>query len=307
MGFAVVIPTLNAAAFLDALIPAILAQTAQPDALLIIDSSSSDDTVARFAQAGATVHTIAQSDFDHGRTRRLAVDMLADADLIIMMTQDAIPASEDAFARLVDAFSDSQVAVAFGRQLPRRQASEIESFARQFNYPEQSYVRGFADRDRLGIRTMFCSNSFAAYRAKALRAIGGFPDAYFGEDQIVAGKLLIEGWRLAYQADAPVRHSHGYSIGEDFRRYFDIGVFHGSNPWIRQTFGGSHGEGVRFALAEARHLWRHAPHLVGSALLRSAAKFTAYHLGKRHEVLPTSLRARLSLQPAYWRRQAMRA
>lgn len=303
MGFAVVIPTLNAARFLDALIPAILCQTAQPDTLLIIDSSSSDDTVARFKEAGAVIKEISRSDFDHGRTRQLAVDMLPEAQVVIMMTQDAIPASPDAFTNLLAAFSDAQVAVAFGRQLPRQEAGVIEGFARHFNYRTESYVRDLTDRERLGIRTMFCSNSFAGYRVTALREVGGFPAAYFGEDQIVAGKLLLAGWRLAYQANACVLHSHGYSIGDDARRYFDIGVFHGSNPWIRRSFGGSHGEGIRFVFAELSHLLGCAPHLIGSALLRSAAKFLTYNLGKRHEVLPWSLRVRLSMQPEYWRRR----
>ncbi len=48
MRCALVIPTRNAGAHLDRLLPALAAQRRQPDSILVVDSRSSDDTVERF-------------------------------------------------------------------------------------------------------------------------------------------------------------------------------------------------------------------------------------------------------------------
>ena len=83
------------------------------------------------------------------------------------------------------------------------------------------------NRKRFGIKTVFVSNSFAAYRRRALMQVSGFPvDTVMNEDTYVAGKMLVSGWRIAYCADAQVFHSHDYSFLDDFKHYLDIGVFH---------------------------------------------------------------------------------
>jgi rhamnosyltransferase len=301
----VVIPILNAGPYLEALLPALAEQGLDPRQFLIIDSESTDDSCAAFRAFGATVIGIERQTFNHGGTRQRAVEMRPDAEVIVMLTQDAIPQTVDAIARLVDAFDDPQVGMAYGRQLPRITARGIERHARLMNYPPGSETRALDDRLRVGVKTIFCSDSFAAYRASALGAVGGFPeDAFFAEDQLVAGRMLIEGWRIAYRGDAEVIHSHGYSILEEFRRYFDVGVFHGRNRWLIDTFGTAEGEGLRFIRSELRYLARHDPAQLPSAMTRTFAKYAGYKMGAREAKLPNRWKQRLSMQPFYWRRQA---
>ncbi len=298
----IVIPTLNAAPHLPALLPALARQGIAPERYLVIDSQSTDDTREAFRSFGATVVEIDRSTFNHGGTRQRAVEMRPDADVIVMMTQDAIPQRDDAIMRLVDAFSDPQVGVAYGRQLPRTVARGIERHARLMNYPPQSAVRGFQDREQTGVKTVFCSDSFAAYRRSALHSVGGFPeDAFFAEDQLVAGRMLIDGWRIAYRGDAEVTHSHGYTLVEEFRRYFDVGVFHGRNRWLIEAFGAAEGEGLRFIKSEIAYLARHDPFQLPSAIVRTFAKYAGYKMGSREARLSTRWKRRLSMQPFYWR------
>ena len=85
----------------------------------------------------------------------------------------------------------------------------------------------------IGIKAAFLSNSFAAYRRSALESVGGFPsDTIFGEDTFAAAKMLLNGWKIAYSAEATVYHSHNLTFIEEFRRYFDIGVFHSREKWF---------------------------------------------------------------------------
>ncbi len=299
----VIVPTLNGGRLWEEWLEAFDRQSLKPDSRLVIDSSSDDDTAALARRHGFDVHVIPRAQFNHGGTRQFGIDRLPEADIIVFLTQDALLAHPDALARLVEAFADEQVGAAYGRQLPHRGAGPIAAHARLFNYSSDSSVRCLGDRTRLGIKTAFLSNSFAAYRRSALTGVGGFPaNTIMNEDTYAAGKMLLSGWRIAYCADAQVRHSHDYGYRDEFRRYFDVGVFHASAPWLRQTFGAAEGEGRRFVLSELRYLGRHATWLIPSALARTGLKWLGYRLGASlHQVLPLNLNRRLSTHRAYWR------
>ena len=296
----VIIPTLNAVADLPGLLPTLLSSV-PAESVVLIDSSSTDQTVKMAIGAGLRVRSIPRREFNHGATRQLGVDLLDDADILVFLTQDAILVDADALRKLLSAFDDPQVAAAYGRQLPRQGAGTIEAHARRFNYPSESAVRTFEDRERLGIKTIFISNSFAAYRRTALMEVGGFPsNVIFGEDTVTAGRLLLKGWKIAYVAEAEVRHSHTYTCLQEFRRYFDIGALHVRERWLRENFGQAGGEGRRFVISELKSLWHAAPWLIPSALIRTGLKLTGYRLGRIEHRLSPALKRKLSMHKEFW-------
>ena len=298
-----IVPTLNAGSLWVSWLKAFEQQTRKPDCLLVIDSSSSDSTVALARTQGFDVQVIPKSEFNHGGTRQFGVNVLSSMDIIVFLTQDALLANPDAIERLLAAFADEQVGAAYGRQLPHRNAGPIAAHARLFNYPAESQLRCLEDRTRFGIKTVFISNSFAAYRRSALMQVSGFPiDTIMNEDTYVAGKMLVSGWKIAYCADAQVFHSHEYSFLDEFKRYFDIGVFHTRTSWLQQTFGGASGEGFRFVISEMRYLMKHAPWLIPSAVLRTGLKWLGFKLGALHQGLPQAIRRCFSLHKTYWLR-----
>ena len=303
--FGLIIPTLNATRWLPALLPALAEQRAQPSRFVVIDSSSDDETAATFRRAGAEVVMINRADFDHGHTRQLALEHIGDLPLVILMTQDALPEGPATFANLLNAFDDPQVGIAYGRQLPRREAKAIEAHARLFNYPETSARDSRETLVTRGVRATFCSNSFAAYRVGALRQAGGFPaNCIFGEDAIVATRMMLAGWDKAYAADAKVYHSHSYSLKQDFQRNFDVGVMHADYAELWHQFGIPSREGSRFVKSELAYLLRHDPLAIPSAVARTALKLTGYTAGQMYRSIPNGPRLALSMNKAYWRRQA---
>ncbi len=298
---ALIVPTLNAGPQWREWIEAVGRQTLRPVRVLVIDSASTDDTPRIARDAGLDVLAISRAEFGHGRTRQLGVERTAPADFLLFMTQDAIPAKDDAFEELLKAFDSSKIAAAYGRQLPHPGASAIAAHARAFNYPAEAAVRSMADAPRLGIKTSFLSNSFAAWRRAALEAVGGFDrETLVNEDALAASRLLLDGWGIAYRPSAEVFHSHDYTPAQDFKRYFDIGVFHRQNPWIRERFGKAEGEGGRFVRSEMAYLSKRAPWLVPSALSRTALKWAGYRLGVAHRALPPGLVRRMSQYPGRW-------
>lgn len=273
---------------------------------LIVDSCSNDHTNFTSLPEDFRRVQIAAKDFNHGGTRNLALSYLpSGTDVAIFMTQDALLADPHALSRLVAVFDDPSVACAYGRQLPHADATPIAAHARHFNYPDQSRTIRFEDKAHLGLKACFLSNSFAAYRLSDLQAVGGFPsDVILGEDMSVAARLLMAGKQVAYVPEACVFHSHNYSMGQEFRRYFDTGVFHARSPWLLQAFGSAGGEGLRFVKSEWAYLWQHAPTWIPSAIIRTACKLLGYRLGRLEAWWPLWLKKRMSMHTAYWRQAA---
>jgi rhamnosyltransferase len=298
---AVIIPTHNAARHWTGLYDGILRQRINPQQVLIIDSSSSDGTVKLARDAGFRLVQIDQRDFDHGGTRQLAVQHVPEADILIYLTQDAIPSDGEAFANLLAPFSDPEIGAAYGRQLPRPGSGPLEAHARHFNYPPVSAIRTAESRKTLGFKAAFASNSFAAYRRTALEHVGGFPSgSIFAEDSIVFARLQLAGWKTAYAADAAVIHSHAYTLREEFSRYFDIGVFHARETWIEREFRTPYGEGRRFVLSEMRYLLPKHFYLIPWAALRTALKMLGYKFGRAEAYLPLAVKRTLSMHKNFW-------
>jgi rhamnosyltransferase len=281
MNIALIIPTLNAASLWEALLSGIRRQSLAPDEVVVIDSSSTDGTADRARAAGFSVIEIPRSVFNHGGTRQVAALAVPAADILIYLTQDAVLHGAESFRRLVGTFAEPAIGAAYGRQLPRQQASAIEAHARIFNYPPVSHVRSWDSRAALGFKSIFFSNTFGAFRRSALMSVGGFsPDANFGEDSLAVARLHRAGWKTAYVADALVEHSHAYSLAAEFRRYHEIGVFHERERWLVEEFGSAAGEGRRFVQSELRYLSAHAPLQIPSAMLRTLTKYIAYRAGR---------------------------
>jgi rhamnosyltransferase len=298
---AVIIPTCNAAKHWKNLSRGLSRQGLSADHVLILDSSSEDGTRELAAAEGYRVFQIDRCAFNHGGTRKLALELVPWAQVVVYLTQDAVLATDDAVDLLLTAFEDRGVAAAYGRQLPRPEAGPIEAHARLFNYPLQSDVRDYESRYTLGIKAAFLSNSFAAYRVNELREVGGFPsEVIMAEDAMVAGRLLLAGWKTAYVAEAQVYHSHPFSIGEEFRRYFDIGVCHRREAWFRERFGKVGGEGGRYVMSELSYLMRHRPSVLPVALLRTVSKALGYQLGLRGSSVGRKWSRRLSYHKSFW-------
>ena len=301
MNVMVIIPTLNAGDDWPLLCSALVANVG-PQSVLIVDSESTDETRRLARAAGFRVHEVLRTEFNHGRTRQLAAELVPEAEIVVFLTQDAVLADATAISSLIKVFDDRKVAAAFGRQIPHSDAGPLEAHARLFNYPTQTNIRTLGDKDRLGFKSIFISNSFSAYRRDALMDVGGFPpDVIFGEDTVAAAKFLLAGWKIAYVAEARVYHSHSYTWAQEFRRYFDIGVLHAREGWLLKEFGSTSGEGWRFVRSELRYLWPTYWWFIPSSLIRIALKLIGYRLGRNESSLNVKWKQKLSMNRLFWR------
>lgn len=245
---------------------------------------------------------IEPDQFDHGGTRNMGAGM-SDADIVVYMTQDAIPVDEKLIGTFAKIFEENpDIGIAYGRQLPREECNIIERYTRRFNYPEKSLIKTKEDLPRLGIKTFFCSDVCAAYRRNYLLSAGGFEDpTIFNEDMIFAGKRIYAGDKVAYVAEAKVIHSHNYTGRQQFHRNFDLAVSQTQHP---EVFEGvpSEGEGIRMVKATAKYLVRNGyPWKVFMLVYQSGCKYIGYFLGKRYEKLPMWLILKCTSSRKYWK------
>mgnify|MGYP002638543137 CR=1 FL=1 len=276
-------------------------QTIKNISLLIIDSGSNDKYKNEIKDMNCLVKKIDAKTFNHGGTRQMGADMFPDKDIYIYLTQDAILADEYAINNIVKVFDNDNIGCAYGRQLPHKGATIFAIHARLFNYKNKSYIYTIKDKEKYGMKTAFNSNSFAAYRRKALKDVGGFPtDTILSEDMYVTAKMLLKNWSVAYCAEAKVYHSHNYTIWQEFKRYFDIGVFHAREEWIREVFGKAEGEGINFVISEVKMLIKNNPLLLFDMFFRDAMKFLGYRLGIKEKYISVYIKQKISMNKKFW-------
>ena len=217
----VVIPTLNAGKTLKEVLSALMKQDYTIEKILVVDSSSVDETVEICLEyENVLAISIPKEEFDHGRTRDMALRQ-TESELVVFLTQDAVPADETFVSKLIAPLSDCSIAVSVGRQLPNRNATRTEALVRNYNYPPISSVRTAEDIPRLGIKAFFSSDSCAAYRRDVYLQLGGFDyPLKSNEDMFFAARALRNGYRVAYTADACVYHSHDFSLREQYERNY---------------------------------------------------------------------------------------
>ncbi len=297
----VIIPTLNAGEHLSRLVRDLRRQGMPPLEIIVVDSSSQDGTPEEARRLGCSVRVIQREEFDHGAARNLGAG-LSSGGILVFLTQDALPAHGGFLRTLTQSIRTGAASAAYARQLPQPGARPSEAFLRHHNYPLQSEIRSSGKTPRR-LRDLMFSNAASAIDRKVFVKQGGFAEGLpTNEDMLLCARLLERGEKVAYEADARVFHSHSYGLGEQFRRYFDTGVFMAQN---RQDLGCTPGagDGARYALDLLRFLLSNG-HLAHApwALAEVGVRFFGYHSGLRWNWLPAGMRRFLSRNPAFWQR-----
>ncbi|MEK0205832.1 glycosyltransferase [Klebsiella michiganensis] len=302
MKFYIAIPTYNGGKVWQTAASKIKKYAPPNTFIQVIDSSSSDNTVSVAISNGFDVLTIPGNEFNHGGTRNLAVKKFKDDyDVVIFLTQDAIP-HPDFVENILLAFENKDVVCAYGRQLPHTNANPLAIHARSFSYPEKGYIAEKEDIRNMGLKTFFMSNSFSAYRLSAFNELKGFPEnTILCEDMFFTAKSVLAGYKVAYVSDAIVKHSHNYTPIEEFKRYFDIGVFHTDEPWIRENSGGATGEGRKYIFSEIKYLLLKNPLWIPYACINNFMKIIGYKLGQKYKFLPRKFIKKFSMHKRYWK------
>lgn len=299
----VMIPTYHSDDKLNRLLTMLYRQTIKPNRVLILHTQEypgQEQPLPVIEGSNITVIPIDKKSFDHGGTRKYGAT-LSKAEILMFMTQDAVPENETLIEELLKPYEDPMVSATYARQLPDEQADLLERYTRSFNYPKHSRVKSKEDMEELGIKAYFCSNVCATYRNSVYQKLGGFVDkTIFNEDMIMAAKMLESGYKIAYSAGAMVVHSHNYSYLQQFTRNFDLGVSHNQYKEIFQATK-SESEGIKLVKSSIRYLIKKKKYLlIPDLILNSGFKYLGYQLGKRYDKFSMDFVRRCSMNKGYW-------
>lgn len=292
----VVIPVKNGGADLARCLAGIAAQDVEEEVeVVVVDSGSTDGSLERARAAGAVVHEIPPEEFGHGRTRNLGVQ-LARGETVVFTSQDAVADDAGWLAQLVAATrARSDVAGAYGRQLPHPDARPPERFFLDFMYGPEARVQRLDPRAELTFETTLFSNVNAAIPRAILERYPFRDDLTMSEDQEWSRRVLRDGFSLVYEPLAAVRHSHAYTVRSAFRRFFDSGVS-AEHAYVEgdESRAALRRAGARYAQEELAWLWRSGRRRwIPYTVVYELGKFAGLQLGLRHHRLPRSLVRRL--------------
>lgn len=239
---AVIIPTWNGGELLRDVLSAVVEQkTDWLYEVMVIDSGSSDDTIAivnEFAEHGVRLHQIPNSEFQHGRTRNVAISMTS-AEFVAILTQDSMPANSNWLANLIKAFDQGEhVAGVFGCHCAYPDASAFvrNNLDEHFRYYDQkphlahwnitpeAMEWGSVNHQQW---LHYYSDNNSAMRRCVWEKIP-YPEINWGEDQVWAWEIIKQGYQKAYANDAVVFHSHNLSETEQSKVSMIEGDF-----WLR--------------------------------------------------------------------------
>lgn len=299
----IVIPVKNGGADLVRCLEAIARQRIdEPVEVVVVDSGSHDGSPERARAFGAEVHVIGADEFHHGRTRNLGAK-LSSGDTLVFTSQDACAVDDLWLAQLTAPLhKDDSVAGVYGRQLPHEDATPPERYFLNFLYGPDTRVQRLRDGDELSFEATLFSNVNSTMPRDVWERFPFAEDIVMSEDQEWSRRVLRAGKSIAYEPRAAVHHSHTYSVGGALRRFFDSGAS-AERSYVdgAQSTRALWKAAARYARGEVEWLWvtgqrRWIPY----AALYELAKFTGLQLGRRHYLLPTALKTRISGYPRHW-------
>jgi rhamnosyltransferase len=302
----VVIPVKNGGQDLRRCLAAIRAQVLDDAVeIVIVDSGSTDDSLSIAAEYGAEVIEIPPESFNHGAARNLGADR-ASGDVLVFISQDAYPVDDHWLVRLAAPLREQGVGGAYGRQLPHDGATPPELFFLGFLYGEQPRRQRAATADLLSMETTLFSNVNSAVVKAVWDRYRFVDDIIMSEDQEWSRRVLLDGYEIVYVPDAPVRHSHNYTLTSAFKRFFDSGASsdRAYMAGAQESKRALRTAAIAYARGEMEWLWRTGQRRwIPYAALYESTKMVGLVCGANHKRIPLALKRKLSALPSYWENQ----
>jgi rhamnosyltransferase len=252
---------------------------------------------------GAIVREIPAHEFNHGSSRNLGA-AASSGEVLVFISQDATPLSERWLELLVAPLRDQpQVAGVYGRQVANEDATPPERYFLGFLYGPSPRVQRAAGVNELSMQTTLFSNANGTIRRSLWERFPFVEDIIMSEDQDWSRRALLDGWTIVYEPQAEVRHSHAYTLGSAFRRFFDSGAS-ADRAYLAGEAASSRvlrAAAVRYARGELGWLVRTGQtRWIPYTVFYELAKGAGLMLGAHHRHLPLALKRRMSALPDYW-------
>lgn len=258
----VVIPTYNAglqfSLMLDKLNHQKLAGLLE---VVVVDSGSTDGTIEIAEKYGTKLVKIRHEKFSHSYARNYGVEK-SDGNIILFMTQDALPIGEDWVAKLIEPIAEKKaVAVSVKEQCPESTELFYKVSSRVFYHylgvgneikfnaiKEGEHLSPEQLRKRAQLSDVTCAIDRSTFELYHYRY-------EFAEDLDMGVRLLKDGYTIALNGEINVLHGHTRSYGYYLKRSLVDALSIGKIiPGLEFGYDSVHNVALRiYSAAEATH------------------------------------------------------
>lgn len=199
--------------------------------ILYLLTESNDNTEKILKNLNLNYKKIKVADFSHSLTREEAI-MTSNADIVALITQDIVIEDELWLYKLVKNIGKDKIAAAFSRQITKY--NNIEKYTREKNYPNVSRIVSKKDINKLGLNTFFFSDASSALDVNIYKKLNGYDNKKLpiSEDMYYAYKVIMNGYKISYESDSIIYHSHNFKLKELYKRYKLTGEFFKENSYL---------------------------------------------------------------------------
>jgi len=203
------------------LFEALRRQKVQDFEIILVDSGSTDKSVAIAEKHGVRVVHIRPEDFTFGRSLNYGC-RAARGEFLVLLSAHTLPMHEDWLDSLLRPFDDAQVKVCYGKQRGGAQNKFSECCLMQSWFP---------DEDLVPQDDYFCNNANCAVR-RADWEQRPYDETLTGlEDLAWAKAAVMEGGLVAYVSGAGIYHIHEENWEKVRKRYYrEALAFHDIEP-----------------------------------------------------------------------------
>jgi len=292
----IILLTLNAGEKFRKVLKAVFNQTYNNFEVIIIDSSSIDNTLEYVKRYPIKIFKIPRSDFGHGKTRNLGAK-LARGRYLVYLSQDAIPTDNNWLANLLVNLKIENVAGVFGRQIPNMTANLLDFFNYNEDYPN---IRKNISIQNFKQNNVIFSDVNSAVKKSIILKYPYPNNVPVSEDWGWALGIIKKNYKLIYEPTAAVIHSHKFNLINTFKVYFDMGVsFSQIYQYENSTYLMLNNKRrfinrIKYLIKNCKYHW------VLISLVIDTIKFLSVTLGKNYRRLPVFLLKHFSNYPNYW-------
>lgn len=173
--------------------------------VVIIDSGSTDSTLAEIKKYPIRLYQIKPEEFKFGVTRDYGFSQ-ARGEYIVTLSQDAIPCDEQWLQHLISPFADPAIAVVQGIEITP-DSSDVFYWERKGSfYFTREHDRWLRGHDGIGlsfVNVAIRKDIWQKYK---------FGDVSMSEDKVFQGKLQENGHLIHRAENAMVYHWHNYTV-----------------------------------------------------------------------------------------------
>ena len=230
----IICPLYNAANYIGGLHNSLLKQkNIKTNKFRYILTESSDNTEEFLIKNNINYKKIKKEDFSHSLTREKEA-LESDAEILVFITQDVVIEDEYWIYKLIKDIDDKNIVATYSRQLTKY--NNLEKYTREANYPDKDIIKSKEDIKKYGLKTFFFSDAASAINTKVFKELNGYDNKNLpiSEDMYIAYKIIINGYKIKYCADAIVYHSHNFTLKQIYDRYKLTGKFFKQNNYLDQ-------------------------------------------------------------------------